>query len=170
MDLTVCVHVYVCVYIYIYIYIYIYTYIHTHTSTYLHIHTRHEGKNMMVYLCHSLTPIGEHLSTNFSNCDLAVPGSPSINKFISPLRVKPSGNLTKTVPCLLERWQKHTRWEEEACFLTSSWSPQTEDTLWLSSGHRCRRWTGPESERGSHRRRERKPEPSTPLPPEEKLN
>lgn len=51
---------------------------------------------MMVHLHHSLTPMGEHLSTNFSNWDLAVPGSPNINKLISPLRVRPSGNLTKS--------------------------------------------------------------------------
>lgn len=39
------------------------------------------------------TPIGEHLSTNFSSWDLAVPGSPSISRLMSPLRVRPSGSL-----------------------------------------------------------------------------
>lgn len=39
------------------------------------------------------TPMGEHFSTNFSSCDLAVPGSPSISKLMSPLRVSPSGSL-----------------------------------------------------------------------------
>lgn len=47
------------------------------------------------------TPMGEHFSTNFSSCDLAVPGSPSISKLMSPLRVSPSGSL--------ERWG----WEED---------------------------------------------------------
>lgn len=59
---------------------------------------------------------------------------------------------------------------ELLCRLTSSWSPQTEGMLWPSSGHRFHRWTEQESERGSHRRTERKPEPSTPLPPEGRLN
>lgn len=39
------------------------------------------------------TPIGEQRSTNFSSWDLAVPGSPSISKLMSPLRVRPSGSL-----------------------------------------------------------------------------
>lgn len=39
------------------------------------------------------TPMGEHFSTNFSSWDLAVPGSPSISKLMSPLRVSPSGSL-----------------------------------------------------------------------------
>lgn len=41
----------------------------------------------------SHTPMGEHFSTNFSSWDLAVPGSPSISKLMSPLRVRPSGSL-----------------------------------------------------------------------------
>ena len=39
------------------------------------------------------TAIGATLSTNFNSCDLAVPGSPSSKMLMSPLRVKPSGNL-----------------------------------------------------------------------------
>lgn len=41
----------------------------------------------------ALTPMGEHFSTNFSSWDLAVPGSPSISRLISPRRVSPSGSL-----------------------------------------------------------------------------
>lgn len=41
----------------------------------------------------SPTPMGEHFSTNFSSWDLAVPGSPSISKLMSPRRVSPSGSL-----------------------------------------------------------------------------
>lgn len=37
------------------------------------------------------TAIGETFSTNFNNCDLAVPGSPSNNTLMSPRRVNPSG-------------------------------------------------------------------------------
>lgn len=37
------------------------------------------------------TAIGATLSTNFNNCDLAVPGSPKRSTLMSPLRVKPSG-------------------------------------------------------------------------------
>lgn len=39
------------------------------------------------------TPIGATVSTNFNNCDLAVPGSPNIKILMSPLRHKPSGIL-----------------------------------------------------------------------------
>lgn len=41
----------------------------------------------------ALTPMGEHFSTNFSSWDLAVPGSPSISRLMSPRRVSPSGSL-----------------------------------------------------------------------------
>lgn len=41
----------------------------------------------------ALTPMGEHCSTNFSSWDLAVPGSPSISRLMSPRRVSPSGSL-----------------------------------------------------------------------------
>ena len=41
------------------------------------------------------TPIGETFSTNFNNCDLAVPGSPRSKTLISPLLVRPSGSLQK---------------------------------------------------------------------------
>lgn len=37
--------------------------------------------------------MGEHFSTNFSSWDLAVPGSPSISRLMSPRRVSPSGSL-----------------------------------------------------------------------------
>ena len=37
--------------------------------------------------------MGEHFSTNFSSWDLAVPGSPSISRLMSPRRVRPSGSL-----------------------------------------------------------------------------
>jgi len=40
-----------------------------------------------------LTAMGEHRSTNLSSWDLAVPGSPSISRLMSPLRFKPSGSL-----------------------------------------------------------------------------
>lgn len=38
------------------------------------------------------TPIGATFSTNLSNCDFAVPGSPNIKALMSPLLVKPSGS------------------------------------------------------------------------------
>lgn len=37
------------------------------------------------------TDIGETFSTNFNNCDLAVPGSPSSKTLMSPLSLAPSG-------------------------------------------------------------------------------
>lgn len=45
----------------------------------------------------TLTPMGEHFSTNFNSWDLAVPGSPSINRLMSPRRVRPSGSLGRRV-------------------------------------------------------------------------
>lgn len=44
----------------------------------------------------TLTPMGEHFSTNFRSWDLAVPGSPNISKLMSPRRVSPSGSLEMT--------------------------------------------------------------------------
>lgn len=38
------------------------------------------------------TAMGATLSTNFSNCDLAVPGSPNSKMLMSPRLVRPSGN------------------------------------------------------------------------------
>lgn len=51
---------------------------------------------MCLCISWSPTPIGEHLSTNLSSWDLAVPGSPSISRLMSPLRVRPSGSLEET--------------------------------------------------------------------------
>lgn len=39
------------------------------------------------------TEIGATLSTNFKSWDFAVPGSPRSSKLMSPLLVRPSGNL-----------------------------------------------------------------------------
>lgn len=53
----------------------------------------------------SPTPMGEHFSTNFSSWDLAVPGSPSISKLMSPRRVSPSGSLEQQGAG--KRWWRH---------------------------------------------------------------
>ena len=54
------------------------------------------------------TPTGAQFSTNFSNCDLAVPGSPNISKLISPLLHNPSGNLLQNVKRLYYNVRKRT--------------------------------------------------------------
>ena len=45
-----------------------------------------------------LTPIGATFSTNLSSWLLAVPGSPSNKRLMSPLLVRPSGNLFRDPP------------------------------------------------------------------------